>query len=423
MREGECYTDDWERTEPDYVVYLPTAPGGPDEYADHIHVFDTPGGDRMCIWTQGSHESAPDCRIVGARSGDGGRTWSPCEVLAEGRAPNLVCGLAFPLVSRSGRLYCLYNRHEGVADLGTWAGPLRVLVSDDDGYTWDDTGVDIPFRRTAYDHPDPRVPPMCIVWQPPIRDGQDRLVVGFSRWSSHMVYPRPLGGNRNHLDTQCELMRFDNIDAGPDADDIEVTWLPDAEGTIRVSCGIEPDAERGYSLAEEPAVVLLPDGRLWMNMRTVTGRIWYTVSDDDGHTWRETEVLRYRDGGDEVLHPKSPDPLYRLQDGRYLLFYHNRDGHDQGDTGPWDMEARRPVWVAVGEFRPEAHQPLWFSEPELLMDTQRVRAGVTRLTWLAMYASLTERAGERVLWYADRKQFVLGRRIGDDLLADMRAPA
>ena len=170
-------------------------------------------------------------------------------------------------------------------------------------------------------------------------------------------------------------------------------------------------------------MALLPDGRLWMNMRTVTGRIWYTVSDDHGHHWRPPEVLRYQDEGAEILHPKSPEPIYRLQDGRYLLFYHNRDGHDQGDTGPWDMEARRPVWIAVGAFRPGARQPLWFSEPQLLMDTQRVKAGVTALTWLTMYASLTEVEGERVSWYADRKQFVLGRRITDDMLADMAVPA
>ncbi len=37
--------------------------------------------------------------------------------------------------------------------------------------------------------------------------------------------------------------------------------------------GAEPDASRGYSLAEEPAIALLADRRLWMNMRPVTGRI------------------------------------------------------------------------------------------------------------------------------------------------------
>ena len=159
-----------------------------------------------------------------------------------------------------------------------------------------------------------------------------------------------------------------------------------------------------------------------MNMRTVTGRLWYTVSDDHGHSWRPPEVLRYFDDGAEVLHPKSPEPIYRLEDGRYLLFYSNRDGFDQGDTGPWDMAARRPIWIAVGQYRPDARQPLWFSQPRLLMDTQRVKAGLQQLDWLAMYASLTERDGERVFWYADRKTFVLGKRITDQFLQGMTPP-
>lgn len=52
----------------------------------------------------------------------------------------------------------------------------------------------------------------------------------------------------------------------------------------------------------------------------------------------------------------------------------------------------------------------------------RVRAGVTALTWLRMYASLTERDGRRIFWYNDRKQFVLGKIISDDWLADMTVP-
>ena len=29
-----CYSDDWQRTEPDYLVHLPEKPGQDDEYAD-----------------------------------------------------------------------------------------------------------------------------------------------------------------------------------------------------------------------------------------------------------------------------------------------------------------------------------------------------------------------------------------------------
>ena len=415
-RQYDCYTEEWQRTNPDFVVYLPSRPGGRDEYADHIHVFYTPGGDLMAIWTQGTYESAPDIHIAYSRSADGGQTWAPMQVMAESAMPLLCPSLAFPLVSRSGRIYCLYNQHFGHGEGSIFAGHLKAKYSDDDGHTWIDSDAEIPWRRTRFDHPDPKVLPDCIVWQQPIRDARDRLVVGFSRWSSQMVYPRPLGGNRNHMDTQCELMRFDNIDEGPDPKDLHITWLPDEEGSIRVSCGIEPDAARGYSLAEEPAIVLLPDGRLFMTMRTVTGRIWYTVSEDDGHSWRPTEPLRYRDGGAEVLHPKSPPPLYRLQDGRYLLFFHNHDGHGDGATGPWDMDARRPIFTAVGEFRDGAHQPIWFAEPQFLFDTQKVKVGITALFWLAMYASLTERDGQRTFWYADRKQFVLGKNITDEML-------
>jgi hypothetical protein len=217
-------------------------------------------------------------------------------------------------------------------------------------------------------------------------------------------------------------MRFDNIDEGPVPRDIKITWLPELQGSIRVPCPIEPERSRGYSLCEEPSIVLLPDGRLFVVMRTVTGRIWYTVSDDDGLSWRPPEILRFTDGGDEIKHPKSPCPLFTLRDGRYLLFFHNHDGFSYGANGPWDMNARRPLFVAVGEYRASAHQPIWFSQPKAVCDTQGVGVGPQSLIWLAMYSSLTENDGHRIFWYPDRKHFLLGREIRDEWLSDMSVP-
>ena len=40
-----------------------------------------------------------------------------------------------------------------------------------------------------------------------------------------------------------------------------------------------------------------------------------------------------------------------------------------------------------------------------------------------MYASLTDRDGQRIFWYTDRKMFGLGRYITDDVLAGLSVPS
>ena len=126
--------------------------------------------------------------------------------------------------------------------------------------------------------------------------------------------------------------------------------------------------------------------------------------------------------GEPVLNPVSPTPIYPLNDGRYILFMQNHDGYGYGGRGPLDLDARRPQFFVVGEFRPDAHQPIWFSRPKLIFDTQCVGVFPFYKKWLSMYASFTEHNGKRILWYADRKIFVLGRYITDDMLADMSVP-
>jgi hypothetical protein len=217
-------------------------------------------------------------------------------------------------------------------------------------------------------------------------------------------------------------LRFDNIDEGPDPKDLQLTWLPDDEDLVAVPMSAEPFASAGYSFCQEPGLVLLPDGRLFTEMRTANGDIWYTVSDDDGHTWRETEVLRYKDGGERMLNPISPSPMYRLEDGRYILFLQNHDGYGYGGIGPLDLNSRRPQFLAVGEFREDAHQPVWFSEPLFFCDTEMVGVFPDNMYWLSMYSSLTERDGKRVFWYTDRKIFFLGRDITDEMLAELTVP-
>ena len=420
----QCFTDEWRRTNPDLVVYLPEEPSHYPEGTDHLLVDYTPGGDLLAVWTMATKPMRADFSVVHSRSADGGVTWSaPVPIDGPGPRPGQTSQFGFPVISRSGRIYCFYNKTTG---LGRPSSSLiRCKYSDDDGHTWDEGGIEVPYRRTRFDHPD--VPPSCIVWQKPIRDAKGRQVVPLTHSTHPYVLPpldaSHMGGYSDFGECRCEFLRFDNIDDGPDPRDVQLTWLPDDEDElVSVPVTFEPLASKGYTFCQEPGLALLSDGRLFTVMRTANGQVWYTVSDDDGHTWRQTEVLRYRDGGDPVLNPVAPTPFFRLDDGRYLLFLQNHDGFGYGGKGPLDLNSRRPQFLAVGEYRPEAHQPVWFSEPLFFCDTERIGVFPHFMVWLSMYASLTERDGRRVFWYTDRKLFALGRHITDEMLAPLTVP-
>ena len=426
----ECFSDDWRRTNPDLVFFLPKQPPRFVEAVDHVLVDVTPGGDLLAVWTYGAKADASDQTVRYARSEDGGRTWSePGEFDPPGPKYGQVACFGFPVTSRAGRIYVFYNKATAAGTAYTTCF-LRCSYSDDDGRTWTPGKVDIPYRRTLLSHPDPSVGADSIVWQKPIRDARDRLLVGFTEWSSPaaerpLVVRKPDGTvNIFNSECRCQFMRFDNIDEGPEPRDVRITWLPDSEELISAPITADPDAPADLSFCQEPAVALLPDDHLFTVMRTRNGQIWYTVSDDHGHSWRPTEMLRFKDGGAPMENPVSPAPLYRLQDGRYLQLLQNHDGWGYGAKGPTDSTTtRRPQFIALGEYRPGAHQPIWFSDPKLLFDTAGVGVPPFYRSWLSMYASLTERNGERIFWYSDRRLFGLGRFITDEMLAGMTVPA
>lgn len=410
--EGEprCYTDEWKRTSPDYVVYLPQEFIGIDTDNVHFLVTQTNAGTLLGVWTQATYEAADNSSVVCARSEDGGETWgSPVEIGGPNDARYNMAFFGFPVVSRAGRIYIFYIKKT----LGTWEidstrGFMHCRYSDDDGVTWSSPPVDIPVIRREPDDPDPAMPPKWKVWTNTVRDSSGTLAVPVERYTNRRM---PLESAH-----WIDLIRFTNIDDGPEPEDLETTWLPEEP--------IAPLPLHGI----EPSIVLLPNGRLFMALRTGAGSVWYTVSNDpEGRSWRSPEPMLYRDGGERVLNPGSPCPLFHLADGRYLLQYHNNDGSASGGPQPmWSRPysfSRRSMFIAVGEYRPDAHQPIWFSQGKRIADTDGVSAGVQNRLDCGTYGSLTDIDGRRILWYPDRKHFLLGKEIGDDLLSDMHVPA
>jgi hypothetical protein len=322
------------------------------------------------------------------------------------------------MVSRSGRVYVVYNQYQGIADYHHQVtGSMDCVYSDDNGRTWSKPGT-IPMPRSPYDHPDPRYPSNWIVWQKPERDLKGRYYVGFTRWVSPKVRTPPHEKSWTAAESVTEFMRFENIDDDPDPADIRMRWFAAGDRALRVGHRTNPR----LSVAQEPSIVRLPDNRLFCTMRTMTGYIWYSLSDDDGETWCPPRPLRRRDHGELILQPLFCCPIYRMADGRYLLIHHPAFGGKDPARSGGPGSNRRPAYLAVGEYRPDADQPIWFSASKLLMDNDGVGLGPLERVDIGGYTSFTTRNGNNVLWHPERKFFLLGKKITPEMLAGLTVP-
>jgi hypothetical protein len=411
--------EEYLRSNPNFIVFRPTG-NSPDTDNEHFLVFKSPVAGLLACWTQSSCENFGNNHIVLARSADG-VTWSkPVTVVgADTQAGDQKqASWQFPVVTRSGRIYMFYLQEGEKADLDrASSGLMGCVYSDDDGHTWSRPAI-IPMPRNKFDHPDASYPKNWIVWQIPIRDRNGKVFTGYTHWTSPYNHNNPPDGWYSR-DSRCRFMRFENIDKNPAPADIQIEWFEDTDPKLEVAYPGRDD----ISVAQEPSLVLLPDGRMFCVMRTFTGYIYYSVSADDGATWTKAKVLREHDGGPEIKQPIASCPVYPLQDGRFFLLHHNNDGH-LGEFGPGQaLKNRRPAFIRLGEFRPEAEQPLWFSEALQILDSDGICIGPKQTCEIATYTSFTEFKGRRTLWYPDRKFFLLGKTITDKMLDGLSVPA
>jgi hypothetical protein len=93
----------------------------------------------------------------------------------------------------------------------------------------------------------------------------------------------------------------------------------------------------------------------------------------------------------------------------FVVFVPKVTDNEVTDTG----YHRRPIYLVPGRFQAGADQPVWFDEPRFFMDHKGVslgKPGTNGRLDLALYSSFTVRR-QPVLWYPDRKFFLLGRVI------------
>ena len=384
-------------TKPDFVVFVPNVEPEKlgDTYNDHFQVFDKPNGILFVVWCQATCEGALDQHVAFSRSFDKGKTWEPPHVLAGNRtiAEGLANGGAiaswgFPLVSKSGRIYILYNQFVPgkVSTNRQHTGIMMGIYSDDDGVTWTKP-EEIPIPRSINDAADTSTPPEWLAWQKPLRLGKNgTYIVGVSRYAHPSL--------RDQYRTLTEFIHFDNVDDNPPIKDLIVRWVQTNEKALHIG-----------NFCEEPSIVKLPDGRLFAVMRTGIGSPCWTQSRDDGETWSEPKPLLIKDGGDPIPHPISPCPIYDAKgneaaSGLYCLFAHNK--YNMWSKNP--LQARGPIFLFAGRFQKDAEQPIWFDGPKRFNE---------RSIGNAFYCSTTVLDGKTVLWYPDQKCYLLGKIIDD----------
>lgn len=124
-----------------------------------------------------------------------------------------------------------------------------------------------------------------------------RIVVPFAEWIGGRPNGPPTGPN--------EITAIFSDDEGK-------TWK---KANARLTAPVPAEQATDQVGAVEPAPVVLPDGRLWMLMRTQTGRLYESFS-RDGVEWSAAAPSRF-------FSSDSPAALLRLGDGRILLIWNN----------------------------------------------------------------------------------------------------
>ena len=264
-------------------------------------------GTLVAAWFAGVAEGRPDVSIWTARRVDG--KWTPPVKVAEGTQPD---GSRFPCWNpvlfqpKDGPLQLYYK--VGPNPVGWW-GMLR--LSDDNGKTWGAArrlpeGILGPIKNKPVQ----------------LKDGTilsgasaEGLKVGPS-WQIHFERSR---------------------DNGSSWERIAVAPGPDAPASI------------------QPSILFLPDGKLLAVGRTRNGKVFRTVSADQGSSWSPVGLTA-------LPNPNAGTDAITLQDGRHLIVYN----HTAKGRSPLNLAVSKDgvTWQAamVLEDEPEAE----FSYPAII---------------------------------------------------------
>ncbi|HMY70869.1 MAG TPA: sialidase family protein [Blastocatellia bacterium] len=345
----------------------------PDEgYSDQPYVVITNDGAWLCVMTTGKGtEGAGGQHIIAISSRDQGRSWSaPVDIEP---ATGVEASWAVPFKTPAGRVYVFYtynkanlrtipnagNVSQRVDTLGVYA----FKYSDDHGHTWSSERYEIPMHVTAADRDNNFGGATLFFW------GVSKPIVhkGAVYWGWNRVARWGVPGTL--VRSQGHFMRGENLLTEKDPRKLRWQILPDSDAQTDV--GLR--APKG-PIAEEANLVSMNDGSLYATYRTIDGYLCHAYSRDDGRTWTPPAYATFANGR-PIKHPRAYAPVWKLRNGKYLLWFHHHGGEaahsDEWGKGGY-YQNRNPAWVSGGV---ERNGRIEWSEPEILLydDAPNVR--------------------------------------------------
>jgi hypothetical protein len=342
----------------------------PDEgYSDQPYIVITNDGNWLCVMTTGHGvEGEGGQHVVATISKDKGKTWSALIDIEP--APGPEASWAVPLKTPGGRVYAFYSYNKANLRLvpNTNAAQKRVdtlgvyayKYSDDNGLTWSKDRYEIPIHTTDFDRDNNFGGSTLFFWgvSKPI-EHKGAVYWGWNRvgrWGT----PGTLVRSQGHFLTSDNLLT--------EKDPARIRWriLPDSDNGLRAPKG---------TIAEEANLVAMSDGQLYATYRTIDGYLCDAYSRDKGRTWTPDAYATYSPNGRRIKHPRAYAPVWKLKNGKYLLWFHNNGG-EAAHTPEWGKgsyyQNRNPVWALGGV---EQNGRIHWSEPEILLydDDPKVR--------------------------------------------------
>lgn len=233
-------------------------------------------------------------------SSDGGKSWTEPEMLFSDHCPfedfpEQLQNFADPNVAVFDDkivAFCVSLRY----DPNLWdlkATRVWYRISENSGKTWSPIREKKMHKKfvSGMNHPGLR-----------LRDNS--VILGYS-WDKQAESGRSTEGEGDQVYTAGVLR---TVDKG-------TTWIPGGDVFVDVKKGSNAK-EHAISGADEPTVVELNDGSLYMLVRTGTDRLWESRSTDLGASWSPPVPT-------QLVSHNCPASLLRLKDGDILVIYNN----------------------------------------------------------------------------------------------------